>query len=465
MKDHKVVSYQLHGFSDASEKAFAAVVYLRVEYKCMPPDIRLVASKTRVAPVKKQSIPRLELLGATILVRLMERIVTGLDSPQWEHYYWTDSYTTLCWIRNDQRWKQYVQHRVDEIHKLSDPDRWRFCPGLDNPADLPSRGCSGEELADSISWWHGPSFLSKQEEFWPNILPSFKSEEASKEAIKNMPKVVHALTSLEDSKHLLPDLEQVIDITRFSSKIKLLRMTALVLKFVKLLKESGDITDSRSILPQEVAEAEQLWIKSIQAKHIVGNTLTKERLSYVLKQLNVRYDQEGILRCYGRITNAVLPNESKNPILLPTKHYFTELLIQENHFLVHHDGIRETLNAIRESYWIVCGREAVKQKLRKCVVCKKYEGRPYSIPLTSVLPTDRVADVPPFTNTGVDFAGPLYTKNSHDHTKVYVCLFTCSTTRAVHLELVDSLAVPQFLQAFHRFVGCRGLQHQVRSRK
>ena len=91
-----------------------------------------------------------------------------------------------------------------------------------------------------------------------------------------MPKVVHALTSLEDSKHLLPDLERVIDITRFSSKIKLLRTTALVLKFVKLLKESGDITDSRSILPQEVAEAKKLWIKAIQAKHIVGNTLTKE---------------------------------------------------------------------------------------------------------------------------------------------------------------------------------------------
>ena len=87
LKDHKVVSYQLNGLSNASKKAFAAVVYLCVEYKCMLSDIRLVASKTRVAPVKKQSILWLELLGATILVRLMERIVTGLDSPQWENYY------------------------------------------------------------------------------------------------------------------------------------------------------------------------------------------------------------------------------------------------------------------------------------------------------------------------------------------------------------------------------------------
>ena len=161
-KDYQVVSKQLHGFCDASEKAFAAVVYIRIEYEHMPPDIQLVASKTRVAPVKKQSIPRLELLGATILARLM---ATGLNVPQLKRHYWADSYMTLCWIRNNQRWKQYVQHRVDEIHKLSDQDKWRFCPGADNPVDLPSRGCGGKELVESNHWWHGPSFLSKQDEF------------------------------------------------------------------------------------------------------------------------------------------------------------------------------------------------------------------------------------------------------------------------------------------------------------
>ena len=112
--------------------------------------------------------------------------------------------------------------------------------------------------------------------------------------------------------------------------------------------------------------------------------------------------------------------------------------------IVQHDGIRETLNAIRENYWIIQGRDAVKQKLRKCVVCKRHEGRPYSIPMTTPLPQDRVMEVPPFTNTGVDFAGPLYIKNSND--EVCICLF-------IHLELVSSLAVPQFLQAFRRFVG------------
>ena len=136
--------------------------------------------------------------------------------------------------------------------------------------------------------------------------------------------------------------------------------------------------------------------------YITGDAILRERHGNVLKQLNVRLDQEGIIRCYGRINNASLSDESKTPILLPLKHYFTELLILENHLIVHHDGIRETLNAIRENYWIIRGREAVKQKLRKCVVCKRHEGRPYLIPMTAPLPQDRVMEVPPFTNTGVD---------------------------------------------------------------
>ena len=294
-KDYQVVSKQLHGFCDASEKAFAAVVYIRIEYEHMLPDIQLVASKTRVAPVKKQSIPQLKLLSATILARLMATIDTGLNVPQIKQHYWTDSYTTLSWIHNNQWWKQYVQHRVDEIHKLPDQDKWKFCPGADNPGDLPSRGCGGKELVESNHWWHGLSFLSKQEEFWPHIITSFKSEEANQEKIKQPLTVIHSLASLEDSKYLSQDLEEVIDIKRFSSKAKLLKITAIVFKFIKLLKKSNDVTKVSNIVPGEVAEAERVWIKFIQAKYITGDAILRERYSNVLKQLNVRLDQEGII--------------------------------------------------------------------------------------------------------------------------------------------------------------------------
>ena len=97
------------------------------------------------ARVKRQSIPRLELLGATILSRL----------------------TTLCWIRNNKVWKPYVQHRVEEIREHSDPTHWKFVQGELSLADLPSRGCSAEELSRNQTWWSGPEFLKHSEESWP----------------------------------------------------------------------------------------------------------------------------------------------------------------------------------------------------------------------------------------------------------------------------------------------------------
>ena len=98
-------SQQLHGFSDASKDAYAAVIYLRSVYCKGEVDIRLVASKTRVAPLKEQTIPRLELLGATILARLMDTVSSSLRFKA-EHHYWTDSYTVLCWVKNEKHWRQ-----------------------------------------------------------------------------------------------------------------------------------------------------------------------------------------------------------------------------------------------------------------------------------------------------------------------------------------------------------------------
>ena len=135
-----VCSYQIHGFSDASQKAYAAVVYLRTEFSNGETQVNIMTSKTRVAPNKHQSIPRLELLGAALLAQLVH------TTQQIEGtFLWTDSFTTLCWIKNAKAWKPYVQHRVSKIQELTNEVNWNFCPGGLNPADLPSRGCRGEQ--------------------------------------------------------------------------------------------------------------------------------------------------------------------------------------------------------------------------------------------------------------------------------------------------------------------------------
>ena len=161
------------------------------------------------------------------------------------------------------------------------------------------------------------------------------------------------------------------------------------------------------------------------------------------------------MRCRGRFNNSSLQLGTKNPILLPHNHHYTK--INDVHKRLHHGGINNTLTTICEGYWILKGRQAVKQVIRHCVTCKKMDGLAYPAVNPPDLPNTRVSDNPPFSNTGIDFAGPLYVNQAMQSIKTYVCLFTCASTRAVHLELVPNLNAHLFLLAFHRFASRRGL--------
>ena len=146
-QEGEIVKRSLHGFCDASQKGYCAVIYLVCETQ-NGTFSRLICLKTRVAPLKPLTIPRLELMSARILAVLMNTVHNAL-SPQMridEMYYWTDSKTALYWIQNRNEWKQFVQHRVNEILTLSSNEKWRHCPGAENPADLGSRGVTGKKL-------------------------------------------------------------------------------------------------------------------------------------------------------------------------------------------------------------------------------------------------------------------------------------------------------------------------------
>ena len=167
--DHAPVSIELHGFSDASSYAYAAVVYLRVELESSVKSV-LVASKTRVVPLSGQTIPRLELLGALILARLVKHVVDALSGTLRIDRVrrWVDSTAVLYWIIGEKKqWKQFVQNRILEIRSLVGPSCWSYCPTSVNPADLPSRGMKASDLAVSDEWWNGPMFLSLPEQQWP----------------------------------------------------------------------------------------------------------------------------------------------------------------------------------------------------------------------------------------------------------------------------------------------------------
>ncbi len=470
------IETQLHAFSDASNKAYAAVIYTRTTYENGKVQVRFVASKTRVAPVKTQTIPRLELLGATILARLVNTVKKSL-SENIRIFYWVDSLTVLCWIKHDKVWKQYVSNRVEEIKLLTNREDWRHCPGLVNPADIPSRGLSGSELATSKLWWNGPPFLLLPESEWPGC-PAMASVDAkaSEELIKNPPNLVHALTASNEAENR-NDISKLIDCARFSKLNRLLRVTAYVLRFIRNLKNRVQKPMAHSqvlnvgLTSEEVKEAELIWVKSIQSSTFAKEIQflkRKERRTppIMVSQFGLFLDDQETLRSKGRINETSLPLSTKVPAMLPSKHWFTELVIRDTHERVKHSGIRNTLATIRERFWIIRGREAVKKSLRHCVVCRKVEGLPYRPQDMPDLPNYRVSEDPPFSHTGMDFAGPLYVKGlKHDESstskptsnKVWVLLLTCAARRAVHLELVRGLDVPTFLLAIRRFVSRRGL--------
>lgn len=376
----------------------------------------------------------------------------------------------LYWIRNAKPWKPYVLTRVKEIRECTALDSWRHCPGVQNPADLPSRGMNANELVNEKRWWKGPDFLYKPEAEWPQEIEIKETESVLNEVVKNPKEMTHTLTTTNPATKAVElfshaNIGVIMNCDEYNSKTKLLRVTALVLRAVRKMKRMEGSALDKELTADNLKEAEKLWLKSIQLssfpEEIRRLNSSHKNPNQLINQLNLFLDANKIIRCQGRLEYSTISTETKEPILLPSKHRFTELVIKEEHTRVHHNGIKSTLNGVRETYWVLRGRETVKRVLKRCVICKKIEGKAYQSPREPSLPSSRVSDAPPFTNTGIDFAGPLFVKENDETVKSYICLFTCASTRAVHLELLKDLSTNMFLTAFRRFVSRRGMPRKI----
>ena len=461
------VNFQLHGFCDASLQAYAAVVYLRTVYADGSVTVRIIASKTRVSPVKSQTIPRLELLAAVILTRLAIVVRESLLMlGDMELHFWTDSNVVLSWISSNRSYKQYVTSRIKEIHQNTNREDWHHCPGVLNPADMPSRGLKGSELPNRKTWWEGPQFLQLDKAEWPSTIITEFTEETDSELLKTQPDIAHVFTSSQNCSPI--SLSKIVEAKNFSNWETLLRVTAYILRFIHRCKKNtcndSSVINQILLTAKEINLAERYWIRSIQLEEFPAEiTYLQSRQAAKpirIDQFGLYLDDFKILRCRGRVNNSSLCLGAKNPILLPYNHHYVHLLILHVHRKLKHSGIGDTLASIREQYWVLKGRQAVKQIIRKCVTCKRMDGVAYPVVKPPDLPTTRVSDDPPFSHTGVDFAGPLYVHSPDETTgsmKTYICLFTCASTRAVHLELVADLNVSSFLLAFRRFTSRRGL--------
>ena len=451
-----VTSRQLHVFVDASKKGYGAVAYL-----CSNGQASFVMSKTHVAPIKEVTLPKLELMAAVIGTRLLKFMIDTmlLIHTEIPIHMWSDSQIALYWIYSSKRLPQFVSHRVAEIKQSTPAALWKYCPTSDNPADLLTRGLSTEQFNANIHMWmHGPTWLHDQQQ-WPTWHHSSVSHLHAVAAVSNEYQV-------QERSPYTTGLHKIINILNFSTLNRLLSATAYVFRFISnshtpKCKQTGPLTAN------EMNTAKIAWVRDCQRavywkelSSLTGISQNKKQ-PLLIRQLRLTLDKEGIIRCGGRIHNAPLSELARFPYLLPPKHQFTALIVISVHSSLYHAGVIGTLTAIRQSYWIPTGRQCVKTLLRKCITCKKLSGKPYSAPDPPPLPKIRTLDAPPFTVTGVDFTGGLYVRHNSEELKVYICLFTCATTRAVHLEIVKDLTTETFLLAFRRFVSRKSVPRIV----
>ena len=444
------------GYCDASLRAYAAVIYLCIDVGSNLVK-RFLCPKTRIAPVKSLTIPQLELLSALLLARLVEKVQEALqpEVELGESICYTDSQVALCWIQGQSReWKQFMQNRVVEIRKLVPADHWKHCPGDKNLADIPSRGVNPSEFKEKCHLWlHGPDSSVEELREVENSLATIPEDCLYELKAKDRENVSVSLLNSSE-------IEIVIDCLRYSSLTKLVRVTGYVLKFIRNLKGRHTPTTEGScaLSTDDVNDGLRYWPKILQLILI-----EMKEFELWKQQFGLFKDSDGLWRCRGSLSNAELQSSAKHPILLPKDHHVTKLIIWDCHIRVMHSGTKATLTELRSRYWIISGRQTVRKLFYGCTVCHRYQGKPYSSLEAPPLPSFRVQEALPFSDSGIDYAGPLYVQSEAPSRlqKVWICLFTCCVTRGVHLEIVPDMTAEAFIRCFRRFTSRRGFPCRI----
>ncbi|XP_058827968.1 uncharacterized protein LOC131687894 [Topomyia yanbarensis] len=469
-KTDEIESLEVHIFTDASDLAYGCAAYLRVVARGVV-RCSLIMSRAKVAPLKRQSIPRLELMGAVLGARLSQTILSTHTHKIARTVFWTDSRTVCSWLRSDQhKYKQFVAFRVGEIWELTNVKDWRWIPTKLNIADVLTKWGQGPPLQSDGEWFTGIAFLYLPQYQWPSEEATFdETEEEVRGAI-----LFHGL----------------IDAEVLSRWTRLLRVTASVIRFVANCrrKQKGEpimtsqatakqqkmidrivmkcATVQGPLTKEEFQQAEVVLWRQVQwdsfpdemsalsnnLKRQPGEPLEAVKKGSCIYKSSPILDEEGVLRMDGRMTNAnECSFDKRHPIILSRSHEITQKLIQHHHEEFGHANSETVFNEMRQRFQIPKLRPASKSVVKRCVWCKVNKCRPRA-PRMAPLPVERVSSsMRPFSSVSIDYLGPLEVMIGRRKEKRWVAIFTCLAVRAVHLEVVHSLTTESCRMAISRF--------------
>ena len=480
---------ELHTFGDASEAAYASVTYLKSVDENGNVYITLLYSKTKVSPIKLVSLPRLELLASVLAAKSTSYVLSSLQVSDLEVHMWTDSTIVLHWIKGSSRqYKTFVGNRVQLLQELTQPSSWKWCPGNENPADIPSRGFPISELVNSSIWWNGPSWLKGPQAEYPKQCSEPIDTNAMMKELKPNYSNKCLVISSTSIRFLFRFMSvPIIKPQDYSKLHHILTTTGYVKRFLHNITHKKEQRITGPLTVDEINAAKYLWLRYIQVENFpVEFKLLKDgkeiKQTSPLLKLSPFYDKkDDLIKMGGRLEFSNLTENEKHPIILPNKSYIVKILVEDIHRTQLHAGINHTLISLRDQYWVIRSRQLVRSIVKSCFICRKYN--PVRLKVQQApIPGDRIIQTEPFEVIGVDFTGPLLVYQgipkikkdpelnlkmlSYDGVpckKMYICLYTCAVTRAVHLELTWDLTTESFINSFRRFTSTRGMVRVIYS--
>jgi len=473
-------SFTLVAFSDASGSIYGTVVYI-IERETNK--VSFLLAKNRVVKDKsRKTIPSLECQGVVLAVETLmdiykelcgDKNILPLDINSM--FVYTDSMVTLSWIKNYfishdkmQGRSVYIMNRLKELGdwcKLF-PITFRYIAGHENPADYISRPTSYNTLKKT-DYYHGPAFLREMES-QPDLevtVPNILSEDSSDGFdLNEQPTDTAAHTSSsaamvcgKNERQNAP-VQHLLQLDKFSSFNRMVRICAWVIKFINNLKRKASIklkseTEANAFISAKntIIRTEQFQYFPAVVQFFKASNLPVNKIPSLVLQMNLYLDDNGIVRVKSKF------DANKHPILLPSNSDLVKLIVTDLHRNLSHAGLYTVLKELRRTYWVLRGFSTVRKIIKPCIVCRRINARPIKLNQNSYRPFRCDPPQIPFRALFIDYIGPINVRIDGKQRKIWLLILTCLWSRAISLQICMSADTNEFLRALQMHVYQFGL--------